>query len=183
MEHIRLLRTAREAFQFAREHKVQSWIRSDWHFVKKHFMKKALLNKFLQNESFKSKLLETGEKKLVEHTFNDSYWGDGGDGTGENHLGRLLMEVRDTLKYEQKSLQKQKSHQQQVAQCQDYQSKNTGKPVGTLKRSNSLSNVHIPSCTTDSHNDLTKLSKKKQPSPQYHYKFSSRGSYSRSTLL
>jgi N-glycosidase YbiA len=30
----------------------------------------------------------------VEHTRNDAYWGDGGDGTGKNRLGQLLMELR-----------------------------------------------------------------------------------------
>jgi hypothetical protein len=39
-------------------------------------------------------LLATGDKNIVEHTENTSYWGDGGDGTGLNRLGVLLMEVR-----------------------------------------------------------------------------------------
>jgi N-glycosidase YbiA len=32
--------------------------------------------------------------QLVEHTANDSYWGDGGDGSGRNRLGALLEQVR-----------------------------------------------------------------------------------------
>jgi predicted NAD-dependent protein-ADP-ribosyltransferase YbiA (DUF1768 family) len=28
---------------------------------------------------------------------NDSYWGDGGDGSGKNMLGKILMEVRHKL--------------------------------------------------------------------------------------
>jgi hypothetical protein len=36
--------------------------------------------------------------KLVEHTSNDSYWADGGDGSGRNMLGRLLLRVRDELR-------------------------------------------------------------------------------------
>ena len=43
---------------------------------------------------------ETGTRELVEHTANDSYWGDGGDGTGQNKLGKLLMQVRDEVKGE-----------------------------------------------------------------------------------
>ena len=35
---------------------------------------------------------------LVEHTVNDHYWGDGGDGSGKNRLGQLLMQVRDELR-------------------------------------------------------------------------------------
>ena len=38
--------------------------------------------------------------KLVEHTTNDAYWGDGGDGSGTNMLGRILMEVRERLRAE-----------------------------------------------------------------------------------
>jgi O-acetyl-ADP-ribose deacetylase (regulator of RNase III) len=43
-------------------------------------------------------LLSTGNDYLVEHTKNDSYWADGGDGTGKNMLGIILMEVRDSIK-------------------------------------------------------------------------------------
>ncbi len=34
------------------------------------------------------------DARLVEHTDNDVFWGDGGDGSGHNMLGRLLMEQR-----------------------------------------------------------------------------------------
>jgi hypothetical protein len=48
----------------------------------------------------KALLLGTGEAVLVEHTANDSYWGDGGDGSGKNRLGALLMQVRAELRSE-----------------------------------------------------------------------------------
>ena len=32
---------------------------------------------------------------------DDAVWGDGGDGRGQNRLGRLLMEVRDKLRRQQ----------------------------------------------------------------------------------
>ncbi len=32
-----------------------------------------------------------------QHTANDRYWGDGGDGSGRNQLGLTLMRVRDEL--------------------------------------------------------------------------------------
>ena len=41
-------------------------------------------------------LLSTGNQVLIEHS-NDRYWGDGLDGTGQNKLGKILMEVRDKL--------------------------------------------------------------------------------------
>jgi predicted NAD-dependent protein-ADP-ribosyltransferase YbiA (DUF1768 family) len=40
----------------------------------------------------------TGNAELVEHTTNDHYWADGGDGTGRNMLGVLLMELRAELR-------------------------------------------------------------------------------------
>ena len=43
-------------------------------------------------------LLPTGDAKIVEHTENDAYWGDGGDGSGENKLGLILMRVRVELR-------------------------------------------------------------------------------------
>jgi predicted NAD-dependent protein-ADP-ribosyltransferase YbiA (DUF1768 family) len=45
-------------------------------------MKQAVRLKFDQNSEMKATLLATGESVLVEHTKNDKYWGDGGDGTG-----------------------------------------------------------------------------------------------------
>lgn len=58
-------------------------------------MRKALVAKFTQHPELKTLLLSTGTAKLIEHTANDDYWGDGGDGTGQNMLGRLLMEMRE----------------------------------------------------------------------------------------
>lgn len=58
-------------------------------------MYEGLRHKFLQNEDLRVKLLETGDKKLIEHTDKDKFWGDGGNGKGENRLGILLMKLRD----------------------------------------------------------------------------------------
>ena len=60
-------------------------------------MREALWAKFTQHPKLKSLLLSTGDTELIEHTKNDSYWGDGADGTGKNRLGQLLMEVRAQL--------------------------------------------------------------------------------------
>ena len=60
-------------------------------------MLKALRCKFNDNPELKKKLLATGNKRLIEHTHNDSYWGDGGDGRGKNKLGKLLERVRSEL--------------------------------------------------------------------------------------
>ena len=73
-------------------------LRQDWEAVKDEVMRTALRAKFTQHPDLRDQLLATGDADLIEHTENDSYWGDGGDGSGKNMLGRLLMEVRDELR-------------------------------------------------------------------------------------
>jgi ribA/ribD-fused uncharacterized protein len=73
-------------------------MRKDWDLVKDYVMAYIVLEKFVQNEEIREVLLSTGEQEIVEHTENDSYWCDGGDGTGQNMLGRILMGVRTHLR-------------------------------------------------------------------------------------
>lgn len=73
-------------------------LRRDWEGVKEQVMLDAVRAKFTQHEELKAVLLGTGDAKLVEHTANDSYWGDGGDGSGKNRLGQLLMRLRAELR-------------------------------------------------------------------------------------
>src|SRR5271170_310909 len=74
-------------------------LRRDWESVKDTIMHEAVLAKFTQHDDLREILLGTGEAVLVEHTENDSYWGDGGDGSGRNRLGAILMSVRDQLRH------------------------------------------------------------------------------------
>lgn len=73
-------------------------LRKDWEGVKDSIMHEAVLAKFTQHADLRETLLGTGEAKLVEHTENDAYWGDGGDGSGKNRLGQILMRVREDLR-------------------------------------------------------------------------------------
>lgn len=75
-------------------------LRRDWESVKDNIMREAVRAKFTQHDDLREILLGTGEAKLVEHTANDSYWADGGDGSGRNKLGIILMEVREELRKE-----------------------------------------------------------------------------------
>ena len=98
LEMIRGFSSAREAFQLSRNPTVSQWRRSDWDAVKDDIMFKALRCKFAQHSDLMKKLWETGDRELVEHTANDSYWADGGGhGKGLNKLGKLLMKVRDDI--------------------------------------------------------------------------------------
>lgn len=75
-------------------------LRPDWEAAKVGVMTIAVRAKFTQHEQLRKLLLDTGEASLVEHTENDSYWGDGGDGSGQNMLGQVLMRVRTELRQE-----------------------------------------------------------------------------------
>ena len=72
--------------------------RNDWDIYRDKVMLKAVTEKFKQNEHLRKLLLNTNNSKIIEHTKRDKYWGDGGDGKGQNKLGLILMEVREKLK-------------------------------------------------------------------------------------
>lgn len=78
--------------------KVQT--RPDWEQVKVGFMEEIVRAKFTQNPELARLLLETGDKMLVEgNKRGDTCWGiDMRTGEGENHLGKILMKVREELK-------------------------------------------------------------------------------------
>ena len=98
---IQMLERPREAFEKSRDPRYSKWRRSDWQSVKEDVMYKALQAKFTQHEKLRRKLMETGDRELIEHSPYDSYWGDGGNGTGKNRLGQLLMKLRREMKEKQ----------------------------------------------------------------------------------
>lgn len=91
-EEIRRVVRPYDAWRMGRH--AQHPVRSDWHLVKDEVMERAVRAKFAQHADLRQRLLETGDALLVEHAPADPYWGDGGDGKGENRLGRLLMQIR-----------------------------------------------------------------------------------------
>ena len=60
-------------------------------------MKKAVLAKFVQHHNLREQLLATNDEFLIEDSKVDAYWGCGADGSGQNMLGKVLMEVRTEL--------------------------------------------------------------------------------------
>jgi N-glycosidase YbiA len=97
-QKIRKARSPMQAARLGRDRKQR--LRPDWEAVKDGIMRRAVMAKFTQHEELRALLLSTGEAKIVEHTENDDYWGDGGDGSGKNMLGRILMQVRQELRIE-----------------------------------------------------------------------------------
>jgi N-glycosidase YbiA len=73
-------------------------LRSDWEQVKDEIMQRAVLRKFEIHADIRAILLATGDKLIVENAPGDYYWGCGKDGSGENKLGQILMEVREIFR-------------------------------------------------------------------------------------
>ena len=94
-EEVRRAKTPKDAAKIGRDRGRP--LRVDWEEVKDDVMREALYAKYTQNPDLRENLVSTGTAEIVEHTANDSYWGDGGDGTGKNMLGILLMELRGHL--------------------------------------------------------------------------------------
>ena len=74
-------------------------MRKDFEDIKFKVMLDLLRIKF-QIPHLKSKLLATGNEDLVElNNWGDKIWGvDNKTGKGQNHLGKLLMQVRNEIK-------------------------------------------------------------------------------------
>ena len=96
-EVIRTFQRPREAFDLSRNPAVSHWRRKDWEEVKVDIMRKALLAKFTQYSDLRQMLLGTQNRYLIEHSPYDNFWGNGGDDSGQNNLGLLLMELRKFL--------------------------------------------------------------------------------------
>lgn len=69
----------------------------NWDAVKVDVMLLGNYYKFRQNPNALHTLLGTGHKILIDHSPSDSFWSDGGDGTGKNLLGVILSAVRKRL--------------------------------------------------------------------------------------
>ena len=75
----------------------QATLREGWDITKVGVMQAIVKAKFVQNPELRRKLLATGDEQLVEgNWWGDTFWGVC-NGEGKNHLGRILMEVREEL--------------------------------------------------------------------------------------
>jgi len=73
--------------------------RQKWDVMSVAMMTATVVAKFTQNLDLLKLLTETGDLELVEFNhWGDKFWGvDSETGEGQNHLGRILMNVRGTL--------------------------------------------------------------------------------------
>jgi predicted NAD-dependent protein-ADP-ribosyltransferase YbiA (DUF1768 family) len=65
-------------------------------------MKKLMSLKASQHEEVRKALLDSKDLEIVKHILTyppgDSFWDDGEDGKGLNHIGKIWMEIREELK-------------------------------------------------------------------------------------
>lgn len=73
-------------------------MRPDWESIKLQVMYNLNLQKFTIHKELQKQLLDTGDAVLEEgNNWGDTYWGVV-DGKGENHLGKILMQVRSDIR-------------------------------------------------------------------------------------
>ena len=73
-------------------------VKSDWEVMKLDIMKSCLVQKY-HTEPYRTKLLKTGDQCIQEgNNWGDKFWGVCLEtNTGENNLGKLIMEIRESL--------------------------------------------------------------------------------------
>lgn len=75
-------------------------LRPDWNQVRLQIMYEICFAKFMQHPELMQALLETGNTTLIEeNNWGDRFWGCV-DGFGENHLGKILMDIREKSRLE-----------------------------------------------------------------------------------
>jgi hypothetical protein len=90
---IRHLPTANQAKQAGK--KID--LRKDWDKVKLQIMEILVREKFSQ-EPERSILLSSKNEELIEgNWWGDKFWGQSPLGNGQNHLGKLLMKIREEM--------------------------------------------------------------------------------------
>ncbi|MEL6108853.1 MAG: NADAR family protein [Planctomycetota bacterium] len=95
-ERIQKARTPKEAKSLGQSRNVP--LREDWEEVKVAVMRTALNAKFATHQKLRIALLATGNQELVENAPSDYFWGCGKLGGGQNMLGKLLMDLRQTIR-------------------------------------------------------------------------------------
>lgn len=94
---IREVKTPQEAAALGRD--CRRTVRSDWEQAKREVMWQGVWTKFLTHRDIQAVLLSTDNETIVEDSPTDYYWGCGADGTGNNELGKILMNVRQKLRH------------------------------------------------------------------------------------
>ncbi len=95
-EQIRLAPTATAAAKLGKTKDPSKPIRADWKEKRESILQTALVAKFDQNPALDKMLIDTYPRPLVFADANDAFWGYGRTKMGQNKLGTLLMNLRNS---------------------------------------------------------------------------------------
>lgn len=92
-EKIKNAKSAHDAQRIALENREKR--DPNWDKKKKEIMKDILRSKINQHPYVLKKLLQTGNREIIEDSWRDPVWGWGEDKNGQNLLGQIWMELRE----------------------------------------------------------------------------------------
>lgn len=75
----------------------KSKIPKSWLNKRVAVMEEILKAKAEQHEDVQEILRKTGNRKIIENSPVDNFWGIGSDGRGENAVGKIWMAIRDSV--------------------------------------------------------------------------------------
>lgn len=96
IEEIFMARSAHDSKKIAKKYKEKH--NSNFEKEKILIMEDICRHKLEQHEFIEQKLLESGDKFLIEDSHKDSFWGWGENKDGRNELGKIWMRLREELK-------------------------------------------------------------------------------------
>lgn len=90
-EYIATISSAGKAKQYSR----RLILRDGWDSIRLGVMRDIVSIKFSSDHYLRDSLINTGSEELVEGNYwGDTFWGQSPIGTGQNNLGKILMEIR-----------------------------------------------------------------------------------------
>lgn len=92
MESIKKAKSAHDAQKIAQKNRDKRI--HNWNDIKKEIMKEILRCKINQHPYVLKKLLESGNREIIEDSWRDAEWGWGENKQGNNLLGKIWMELR-----------------------------------------------------------------------------------------
>lgn len=94
-DKIKNARSGYDAKMIAMEH--ADAVIPNWKEISLDVMEQILRQKLQQHSHIKEKLIETGNREIIEASPSDSFWGLGPNKDGQNHHGKIWMKLRDEL--------------------------------------------------------------------------------------
>ncbi len=95
-EEVRITTSPMDSWRKAQELKRADKL--DPNVNKYELMETIFRAKLEQHEDIKKVLLASGDKPLLKIYDTDYYWGTGADGSGENNMGKIWMDLRKGLR-------------------------------------------------------------------------------------